>query len=204
MWRAGRLLWADRFVDMLSSSSVTNHNAASERWTGCNVEKQSGESESESDAVCAAACSVESDGTAFPRERQSLICHNIHRGGSSFLPFVSYIVLHDWKKKKGGLVMSCVCVSTWPALAECDKDDARKIPNVWDESAFGLRVSASPRVNCLSRSAVHGKRGALASACVVTQKWVSWRLCNSGITVCGTKHAVTDQRVCLLDTFSLH
>ena len=116
------------------------------------------------------------------------------------LLFVSYFGIYE--KINIGPVMSCVCDSTWPA-AECEKDDAREIFQMFGATVPLGCVGFTQSELSLMFSRAWKARSTGLSMCV-TQKWVSSRLCNSGITVCGTKQAVMDQRVCVLDTFSLH
>lgn len=191
---------ADRFIDMFYSSSITNHKAASEHWTACNVEKPSGASESY--AGCAVGCSVESDGATLLK-MSTVICKNIHRGGSFF---------HSWVILVFHFARLIIKWGLWCHVFVSPSDLCGRVRQKWHEKYpkyLGLKrlrlegVSFTQSELSLTFSCAWKAWGTGLSMCV-TWKWVSWRLCNSGITVCGTKHAVTDLHVCVLDTFSLH
>lgn len=145
---------------------------------------------------------LQSEGATFG-EMSAINCDNVNKGGSFLQPCGIWVFSLAWMKKYEGLW--CRVFVFPPDLCSQVQQGwpGKNIPNILEWSALGLRVSTSPKSNCFSRSAVHGKHGALASA-RVTRKWVSWRLCNSSITECVTKQTVMDQRVCVLDTFSLH
>lgn len=123
---------ADQFIDMLYGSSITNHKAASEHWTGCNVEKQSGASQSYTG--CVVGGSVESDSATF-QKMSTVICDNIHRGGPFLLLWVILVFrVARLKKQNGACDVMCLCFHLTCA-AECDKDDTREISQIFGTQA---------------------------------------------------------------------